>query len=73
MANRATDFNPVDANPPRCGTPAPPLLTMPWSCSKVSGAPIRRVQGTYGPDVNFPVPFDEQNNPNFVQCVDRNP
>ena len=28
---------------------------------------------TYGPDVNFPVPFDEQNNPNFAQCLDRNP
>jgi starch-binding outer membrane protein, SusD/RagB family len=32
-----------------------------------------RVQGTYGPDVNFPVPFDEQNNPNFEQCINRNP
>jgi starch-binding outer membrane protein, SusD/RagB family len=29
--------------------------------------------GLYGSDVNFPVPFDEQNNPNFVQCTDRNP
>lgn len=29
--------------------------------------------GTYGVDVNFPVPFDETNNPNFVQCTDRNP
>ena len=32
--------------------------------------------GTYGPDVNFPVPFDETNNPEFVkaggQCLDRN-
>ena len=26
-----------------------------------------------GTDVNFPVPFDEQNNPNFDQCLDRNP
>ena len=26
-----------------------------------------------GTDVNFPVPFDEQNNPNFAQCLDRNP
>ncbi|MGQ0816257.1 MAG: hypothetical protein ACT4O1_17650 [Gemmatimonadota bacterium] len=27
--------------------------------------------GEYGPDVNFPVPFDEENNPNFnrSQCV----
>jgi starch-binding outer membrane protein, SusD/RagB family len=31
-----------------------------------------RVLGTYGPDVNFPIPFDEQNNPNFTQCLDRN-
>ncbi len=29
--------------------------------------------GTYGTDVNFPVPFDETNNPNFTQCLDRNP
>ena len=28
---------------------------------------------TYGTDVNFPIPFDEQNNPNFEQCLDRNP
>lgn len=26
-----------------------------------------------GTDVNFPVPLDEQNNPNFDQCIDRNP
>jgi hypothetical protein len=28
---------------------------------------------TYGVDVNFPIPQDELNNPNFVQCIDRNP
>jgi hypothetical protein len=28
--------------------------------------------GVYGPDVNFPVPFNEQNNPKFTQCIDRN-
>ncbi|HLQ67932.1 MAG TPA: hypothetical protein VK124_00270 [Gemmatimonadales bacterium] len=28
---------------------------------------------TYGTDVNFPIPLDEQNNPNFVQCLDRLP
>ncbi len=28
--------------------------------------------GEYGPDVNLPVPFDEQNNPNFETCLDRN-
>jgi hypothetical protein len=28
---------------------------------------------TYGPDVNFPIPIDEQNNPNFNQCLDRLP
>jgi len=27
----------------------------------------------YATDVNFPVPIDEQNNPNFQQCTDRNP
>lgn len=27
--------------------------------------------GTYGSDVNLPVPIDEQNNPNFVACTDR--
>jgi hypothetical protein len=26
----------------------------------------------YGSDVNFPVPEDELNNPNFDQCIDRN-
>jgi hypothetical protein len=29
--------------------------------------------GIYGTDYNFPVPFDETNNPNFTQCIDRNP
>ena len=29
--------------------------------------------GTYGVDVNYPVPFQETNNPNFTQCLDRNP
>lgn len=27
----------------------------------------------YGVDVNFPIPIDEENNPNFAQCIDRNP
>jgi hypothetical protein len=27
--------------------------------------------GTYGTDVNFPLPIDEQNNPNFTQCLNR--
>jgi hypothetical protein len=27
---------------------------------------------TYGPDVNFPVPEVEKNNPNFHGCIDRN-
>lgn len=29
--------------------------------------------GLYGSDVNFPVPFDELNNPKFQECTDRNP
>ncbi len=29
--------------------------------------------GVYGTDYNFPVPFDETNNPEFKQCLDRNP
>jgi hypothetical protein len=29
--------------------------------------------GVYGPDVNFPIPVDEDNNPNFHGCIDRNP
>lgn len=29
--------------------------------------------GGYGMDVNFPVPIDEENNPNFEECLDRNP
>jgi len=28
--------------------------------------------GDYGPDVNLPVPQQEQNNPNFTGCLDRN-
>jgi len=28
--------------------------------------------GPYGSDVNFPIPFEETNNPNFTQCSDRN-
>ncbi len=28
--------------------------------------------GNYGTDVNYPVPFIEQNNPNFKGCIDRN-
>ncbi len=27
--------------------------------------------GTYGPDVNLPVPIDEENNPNFKGCLNR--
>jgi hypothetical protein len=27
--------------------------------------------GSYGSDVNFPIPFAEQNNPNFTACTDR--
>ncbi len=29
--------------------------------------------GAYGDAIQLPIPFDEQNNPNFVQCTDRNP
>jgi hypothetical protein len=32
-----------------------------------------RPAGTYGADVNFPVPVSEQNNPQFSSCIDRNP
>ncbi len=28
--------------------------------------------GVYGPDVNFPLPIEEENNPNSVGCIDRN-
>ncbi len=27
--------------------------------------------GVYGTDVNFPIPFEEKNNPNFTGCLDR--
>ncbi len=27
--------------------------------------------GSYGSDVNYPIPFNEQNNPNFTQCINR--
>lgn len=29
--------------------------------------------GSYGPDVNLPLPIEEQNNPNSQACLDRNP
>ncbi|MEO7361221.1 MAG: hypothetical protein ABI120_12890, partial [Gemmatimonadaceae bacterium] len=29
------------------------------------------ISGTYGTDVNFPVPASEKNNPNFTGCLDR--
>lgn len=29
--------------------------------------------GPYGNDVNFPIPRNEENNPSFQQCTDRNP
>jgi hypothetical protein len=29
--------------------------------------------GSYGPDVNLPIPFDEENNPQSAGCLDRNP
>lgn len=29
--------------------------------------------GNFGNDYNLPVPFDEQNNPKFTACIDRNP
>ena len=28
--------------------------------------------GTYGPDLNLPIPQEEQNNPKFSGCIDRN-
>ncbi len=30
-----------------------------------------RTLGTYGRDVDFPIPFDEQNNPEFKECLSR--
>jgi hypothetical protein len=38
-----------------------------------TGAYFKPPYPTYGTDVNFPVPIDELNNPNFVTCIDRNP
>jgi hypothetical protein len=29
--------------------------------------------GNFGDAIQMPVPFDEQNNPNFVTCTNRNP
>lgn len=29
--------------------------------------------GIFGNEVNLPIPFDETNNPNFVQCINRDP
>jgi hypothetical protein len=38
-----------------------------------SGPYFKAVYATYGTDTNFPVPFAEGNNPNFTDCIDRNP
>lgn len=36
-----------------------------------TGAYFKVQAGDYGDDVNLPVPFDEENNPNFDSCLDR--
>lgn len=36
------------------------------------GVWIAAKSGEYGSDVNFPIPLDEENNPHFTQCLDRN-
>ncbi|MDX1577459.1 MAG: hypothetical protein R3266_03200, partial [Gemmatimonadota bacterium] len=36
-----------------------------------TGAYFKVQAGDYGDDVNLPVPFDEENNPNFQACLDR--
>lgn len=38
-----------------------------------TGTYFKGVPPQYGPDVNFPIPVDELNNPNFAQCTDRSP
>lgn len=38
-----------------------------------TGTYFKGVPPQYGPDVNFPIPIDELNNPNFAQCIDRAP
>ena len=36
------------------------------------GPVIQRPGTTYGTDVNYPIPFNETNNPNFTGCLNRN-
>lgn len=36
-----------------------------------TGAYFKVQAGDYGDDMNLPVPFDEENNPNFQACLDR--
>jgi hypothetical protein len=38
-----------------------------------TGTYTGRGGGVYGTDVNFPVPIEEEANPNFTGCLDRNP
>lgn len=38
-----------------------------------SGPYTGRGGGVYGTDVNFPIPIEEDNNPKFHGCIDRNP
>jgi hypothetical protein len=35
--------------------------------------PYFKAGSNYGTDVNFPIPQDERNNPNFTGCLNRNP
>lgn len=41
-----------------------------WRASFLSEGVISR-SGSYGTDVNFPIPFDERNNPSFKGCLSR--
>ncbi len=36
------------------------------------GVWVAETSGVYGPSMNFPIPFDEQNNPRFQGCLNRN-
>jgi hypothetical protein len=52
------------------------LIRAPYSRGAETVFPTGQHQwqpGAYGTDVNFPVPFEEQNNSKFTQCIDRAP
>jgi starch-binding outer membrane protein, SusD/RagB family len=57
------------------GFPTGPYRRLAYATASVPDSQLEYRVSTfnYGTDVNLPIPFDEQNNPNFSQCLNRDP